>query len=189
MDRFDHNVEGYETSCDVQEVMWEFHIANFLSQLTAVQTECLDLLRKKQAALAARDLSALTSLQNAAGALIQRLESCLQQRGDLLAEANKRGYSARSLRELVEELPKEALPQDRKRALEECLRAASWEWRLLQHQALANWLLLQRSILHLSQLLEIIATGGQGLPTYTMGSKTAHHHGTHSGGNLVDQRA
>ena len=32
--------------------------------------------------------------------------------------------------------------------------------RLLQHESLTNWVLAQRTLLHLSQMVEIIATGG-----------------------------
>jgi hypothetical protein len=53
--------------------------------------------------------------------------------------------------------------------------------RLLQHQALANWVLAQRTVLHLSQILEIIATGGRLQPTYGKENPIA------AGGSLVDQ--
>ena len=38
--------------------------------------------------------------------------------------------------------------------------------RLLQHHSLTNWVLVQRTLIHLSQVLEIIATGGRLKPTY-----------------------
>jgi hypothetical protein len=38
--------------------------------------------------------------------------------------------------------------------------------RLLQHQSLTNWVVAQRTVLHLSQMIEIIATGGKLKPTY-----------------------
>jgi hypothetical protein len=53
--------------------------------------------------------------------------------------------------------------------------------RLLQHQSLANWVLAQRTVLHLSQMLEIIATGGRLQPTYGKENSAA------TGGSLVDQ--
>jgi hypothetical protein len=55
--------------------------------------------------------------------------------------------------------------------------------RILQHQSLANWVLAQRSLLHVSQLLEIIATGGRLQPTY--GDKES----VHARGSLVNQEA
>ena len=55
--------------------------------------------------------------------------------------------------------------------------------RLLQHHSLTNWVLAQRSLLHVSQLLEIIATGGRMQPTY--GDRDA----LHGRGTLVNQEA
>jgi hypothetical protein len=55
--------------------------------------------------------------------------------------------------------------------------------RLLQHQSLTNWVLAQRAVLHVSQLLEIIATGGRLQPTYGDGDTL------HNRGSLVDQEA
>ena len=60
---------------------------------------------------------------------------------------------------------------------------AAAQMRLLQHQSLTNWVLAQRSILHLSQLLEIIATGGQLQPTYGRGDSPT------PSGALVDKEA
>ena len=54
---------------------------------------------------------------------------------------------------------------------------------LLQHHSLANWVLAQRSLLHISQLLEIIATGGRLRPTYGKSEPVLAR------GALVDQEA
>jgi hypothetical protein len=55
--------------------------------------------------------------------------------------------------------------------------------RLLQHQSLANWVLAQRSVLHVAQLLEIIATGGRMQPTY------GDRESVHARGSLVNDEA
>jgi hypothetical protein len=55
--------------------------------------------------------------------------------------------------------------------------------RLLQHHSLTNWVLAQRSLLHITQLLEIVATGGRLQPTYGKGASS------HARGALVDQEA
>jgi hypothetical protein len=52
--------------------------------------------------------------------------------------------------------------------------------RLLQHQSLTNWVIIQRTLLHLSQVIEIIATGGRMQPTYDKNPAR---------GALVDQTA
>ena len=63
------------------------------------------------------------------------------------------------------------------------IREAANRSQLLRHQSLTNWVVVQRSLLHLSQMIEIIATGGRPKPTYDKGS------GSHSGGSLVDRAA
>ncbi|MHC4407137.1 MAG: hypothetical protein ACYTG0_46590, partial [Planctomycetota bacterium] len=55
--------------------------------------------------------------------------------------------------------------------------------RLLQHQSLTNWVVVQRTLIHLSQMLEIIATGGQKQPTYGKEELVEPH------GALVDREA
>jgi len=60
---------------------------------------------------------------------------------------------------------------------------AATRGRILQHKSLSNWVLVQRWLIHLSQLLEIIATGGQLQPTYGKDATNS------SGGSLVDQAA
>ena len=55
--------------------------------------------------------------------------------------------------------------------------------RILQHHSLANWVLAQRSLLHVSQLLEIIATGGRMQPTY------GDSESVHARGSLVNHEA
>ena len=56
--------------------------------------------------------------------------------------------------------------------------------RLLRHQGLTNWVLVQVKLLHLSKLLEIIATKGRPGPTYGRGAPTGA-----ASGAFVDQAA
>ena len=54
---------------------------------------------------------------------------------------------------------------------------------LLRHQSITNWVVTQQTLLHLSQMLEVIAGGGQLRPTY--GTETS----AHGHGSLVDEAA
>jgi hypothetical protein len=63
------------------------------------------------------------------------------------------------------------------------VKESSARMQLLQHHSLANWVLAQRCLLHASQLLEIIATGGRLQPTY--GDKES----VHARGALVNHEA
>ena len=55
--------------------------------------------------------------------------------------------------------------------------------RVLRHHSLTNWVLVQRTLIHLSQMLEIIATGGEMQPTY------GKEESVHARGALVDRAA
>lgn len=167
---------------------WEERIADFLAEVSQLQQDCLTLLRRKQTAIAKLDLAELGAIQTETSEVVRRLEACAHRRTQLLAEAQQVGISAESLRQLLEELPTDQMSPERRRALQLQIEERAWQWRLLNHQALANWLLLQRSLLHLSQVLEIIATGGQPVPTYSMGPAGSGPPENENTGVLVDQR-
>jgi hypothetical protein len=155
---------------------WEQAIWGLLNELTAVQADLLEVLGEKQRLLAVADLPALAGLQDRERLLAERLEACHIHRGELLSQAANEGLSAESIRELSETLPRQP-----GRAVVAQFRRADVQSRLLRHQSLANWVLAQRSLMHLSQLLEIIATGGRPCPTYEKGAAA------HLAGSLVDQ--
>ena len=143
---------------------WDHQLAEFLTDLSAVQDESLDVLTRKQKALAALDLESLANLGREEEALVKKLMACVKRREELLLRAQEEGLPADSIRSLAGALrPSERGP------LVKQLTEASGRARLLQHHSLTNWLLVQRTLIHLSQLLEIIATGGQLKPTYGEG--------------------
>ena len=76
-----------------------------------------------------------------------------------------------------------SLPAAERAGLESQMAVAAERARLLQHQSLANWVFVQRTLLYLTRLLEIIATGGRSEPTYGRGEMIG------PGGALVDQAA
>ena len=160
-------------------ISWEPQVAALLRDLSTVQEELLALLGQKRAILAAGDAAALSTLQPKEAELIGRLEACQQQRAALLAQAAADGKPAASIRELTKQLPK-----SERAVLEKQVEAAASRARLLEHQSLANWVAVQRTLLHLSQMLEIIATGGRAKPTYEKGDAAAL-----ASGALVDQAA
>jgi hypothetical protein len=63
------------------------------------------------------------------------------------------------------------------------IEEAARRGQFLQQQCLTNWVLVQRTLLHLSQMIGIIATGGRPMPTYGNGSDRA------VSGALVDRAA
>ena len=152
------------TSLDADDAI-ETQIAGLLSELTAVQSDLLNVLSQKRKLLAAGDGAALGAMAGEEQQLVDRLQACQNHRQQLLAQAAERGLPSDSVRALSK-----SLPTGGRRRLRDGLNEAHDRSRLLQHECLTNWVLVQRTLLHLSQLIEIIATGGRKKPTYGRGS-------------------
>lgn len=159
-------------------IHWEQEIARLLTQLSDIQRELLTLLSEKRAALSTANAAGLAELHARERDMIERLQTCQEQRVRLLEQAAEVGLPNASLKSLVSALPQRGGLQF-KRDIEE----ASHRARLLQHQSLTNWMITQRTLLHLSQMIEIIATGGRLQPTYGTGEPAP------TAGSLVDQAA
>jgi len=157
---------------------WESEIGALLSELADVQSALLETLHEKRRILATSDHQALASLAGREQALIARLQACHDRRQALLSRAGTEGQPADSIRSLSNRLPEES-----RGSVQDSIREAADRSRLLQHQSLTNWVLVQRTLLHLSQMIEIIATGGRPRPTYGKGSDRAQS------GALVDRAA
>jgi hypothetical protein len=159
---------------------WDSEIAGLLHELSAVQSELLQLLKEKRAILLAPDATTLASMQPREEAMLVKLQACHDHRAALLAQAASEGLPNDSIRSLTQ-----ALPRAQREGLNSKVREASARARLLQHQSLTNWVVVQRTLIHLSQVLEIIATGGRLRPTYGNGQCEPQQ----TGGSLVDQAA
>lgn len=152
--------ESQATSQD--DTQWESQIASLLDDLSSVQTDLLAVLEKKrQALISGANEEELLPLQEQEGLLADRLAECQQRRQDMLSSASEEGLPSKDLRTLAKALPKESSNR-----LQPAIRDGRARTRLLQHQSLANWVLVQRTLLHLSQMVEIIATGGKKSPIY-----------------------
>lgn len=147
---------------ETQQDNWEADLTSLLDELSDVQTELLEVLAAKRDSMASNDMQQMVELHPRAEALCDRLRSCHERREGLLAVAEEQGLPGDSLTSIATRLDNRHRGKVSKQ-----MTAASARMRLLQHQSLANWVLAQRTILHLSQLLEIVATGGQLQPTYS----------------------
>jgi len=143
------------------EIHWEFEVAQLLSRLGTTQQQLLDLLSRKHDLLIARDHEGLTSLVHQEELLAAELEACQSRRQQLLDQAATAGLPADSIQSLAS-----ALPEENAEILRQPLDESIKRSQLLRHQSVAQWVVVQRTLLHLSHMLEIIATGGQGQPTY-----------------------
>jgi hypothetical protein len=153
----------------------ESDLAALLTDLAAAQSELLNTLREKRLVLMRADANGLDEITHREAALIERLQLCQHRRAKLLVFAADEGKPAVNLRALAKTLDS---PQQRQLAPQ--ANAAASQARLLQHEALTNWVVAQQTLVHLSQLLEIIATGGRLQPTYPRADAAAS-------GALLDQ--
>lgn len=154
---------------------WESDLTEFLSELSSAQDELLTVLNRKLELLASADAAGLEQLAPTEQQLADRLQACYQRRLELLDRAKQCGLPGDSLRSLSG-----AIPGERRKEIQAQVDVAANKSRLLQHQSLTNWVVVQRTLLHLSQLLEIIATGGRLRPTYGTGAPVE------TGGALLD---
>jgi hypothetical protein len=157
---------------------WESDLASLLSELTSVQTELLSVLEEKRERMGRNDIEGTDELRPRAEQLLNRLQHCHERRTDLLRSAANDGPPAATLGKLAIRATRE-----NRGKLTRQVKDASMRMRLLQHQSIANWVLAQRTLLHVAQMLEIIATGGRLQPTYGNGESPM------AGGALVDQEA
>ena len=158
------------------EADWAGEIAGLLSMLSTTQGEVLDLLTEKRRLLLASDGDGLAALAPREEEIAVKLAACHQRRSELLSRAADDGLPSASIQSLSASLPRE-----QSRQLKPRIRESRAQARLLQHQSLTNWVLVQRTVLHLSQILELIATGGRLQPTYGKGAPAT------STGSLLDQ--
>ena len=161
---------------------WEAAIAGLLAELSSVQEELLAVLAEKRVRLGSADISGMTELQSREQALLERLQACHARREELLAQARQEGLPADSVTSLAKGLKTNANSAQREKLRKELDQSQS-RMRLLQAQSLTNWVIAQRSLLHVSQMLEIIATGGRLQPTYGVGE------GAHARGGMLDHEA
>lgn len=155
---------------------WEAKLATLLERLSAAQRELLSLLATKRELLVRREHTALAALAPREQQLADELRACHAERQQLLASADAAGMPHDSLAKLSATLPGAA-----GRNLGESVEEARERARLIRHECLTQWVVVQRTLLHLAQMLEIFATGGRSQPTYGKG------HVVERGGALIDQ--
>lgn len=158
------------------EINWESELAELLERLAATQKQLLGLLSQKHDLLMQRDHSGLAALAPQEESLCAELQACHEHRQQLLDRAAEEGLPSDSIQSLTQ-----ALPEDKAQSLRQPLDESTQRSQLLRHQSISQWVVVQRTVLHLSHMLEIIATGGQLQPTYGKGGPTDNS------GSLMDR--
>lgn len=156
----------------------EQETASFLQELSDVQADLLAVLHRKREQMVANDLEAMEQTMVSEQALLERLDQLRDSRQALLTNAKGKGMPAESVHSLAK-----ALEADDGHGLSRQASEAKNAMRHIQNETLTNFVLAQQTVLHLSQLLQIIATGGKIRPTYET------ENASNQGGTLVDQDA
>lgn len=155
---------------------WETQLAALLQRLSTAQRELLSLLATKRKLIVERNHQALASLAAREQQLGEELQACHAERQRMLAAADAEGLPHESLADLSTALPGAASKQ-----IGASVAEARRQAHLIRNECLTQWVAVQRTVLHLSQLLEIIATGGRQQPTY------GRDRAVDRGGALIDQ--
>ncbi|TWU25553.1 flagellar export chaperone FlgN [Bythopirellula polymerisocia] len=155
---------------------WEGELADLLGRLNEAQQRLFDLLSRKRELLIARNHIELAALGSEEVLLCAELQACHDRRQELLADAAAVGMPSDSIRSLASQLPAKQA-----KGLQQPLDEAQRRSHLLRHHCMSQWVAVQRTMLHLSHLIEIIATGGQLKPTYGKGVAPSQS------GTLMDQ--
>ncbi len=158
------------------EIPSEAELGELLERLAGTQEQLLNLLARKHDLLMKRDHAALSTLAPQEADLCTQLQACHELRQQLLDRAAEAGLPADSIQSLTQ-----ALPDEQAQSLRQPLDEANRRSQLLRHQSISQWVVVQRTVLHLSHMLEIIATGGQLQPTYGNGGLAENS------GTLMDQ--
>jgi flagellar biosynthesis/type III secretory pathway chaperone len=163
----------------------ETELANLLNDLLSRQGDLMEILDRKRTMLGKVDREGLAHLAEDEKRLLGLLQDSLDRRERLLARAKAEGLPATSIEALTKSLP--ATQRD---PLVRQVATAGSRSRILQTQSLTNWIIIQRTLIHLSRLLEIIATGGRLQPTYgEMGNGLPHAWHADAHGTLLNQEA
>lgn len=144
-------------------------LVRFLNSLEETQQELLMVFAAKRKAIDEFQSEEMERLSRQEGELARRLQALVGQRADLLNRARRAGLPAVSLLELTGAIGKterDARIRSVLAAVEEKIRWAQRRTAELQRESWVQWIVSHRSYNHYTELLELIAHGGQSAPTY-----------------------
>lgn len=153
-------------------------ILNFLHQIAETQEQTVTVLRKKQTILVKPEKEAMASITAEEEAALAKMQQVLKWREEILTSARLQNIPG----ETIEQLCEHFFPHNAD--VQKLLDAVKQRTQQIQLTAYTNWRMSRMSMIHISQILELLETRGQGKATYHMPSNTD---GSHSG--FVDRVA
>jgi len=153
-------------------------LLNFLNQLIETQNHMLAVLHKKQAVLVRPEKETMASVAAEEEDVLKKMQHILNRREELLTAARLQNISSDSIEQLCEHFFPRNIEMQK---MIDAVRHKTHQIRLL---AYTNWTMSRKSMIHVSQILELLETRGQGKATYHPPQSTAA-----PGGGFVDRVA
>ena len=151
-------------------------IQNFLKQLYEAQTQMLTVLHKKQTVLVRPDREALALISAEEERSLEVMQGLIHRREEILTAARLQNVQGGSIEQLCEHF----FPRNLE--MQKMLNEIKSRTQQIQLLAYTNWTMSRKSLIHVSQILELLETRGQGKTTY-------QPQGVQRGGYKVDRVA
>ena len=152
-------------------------LLDFLNQLIETQKQMFDVLHKKQKMLVKPEKVALAKITAEEEHMVEKMQQVLNRREELLTSARLQNIDGDS----IEQLCRHFFPCNVE--VQKLLDEVKHRVHQIHLLAYTNWTMSRKSMIHVSQILELLETRGQG--------KTTYHprHSDGSGGSFVDRVA
>ena len=154
-------------------------LLNFLNQLIEAQTQTLAVLHKQQTILVRPAKETMAAISVDAEEALETMQRVLNRREELLTSARLQNIRSDSIEQLCEHF----FPRNIE--VQKLLHETKSRMQQIQLLAYTNWTMSRKSQIHVSQILELLETRGQGRTTYQPLPKG----GASSGGYKVDRVA
>ena len=135
-------------------------ILNFLNQMIEVQIQMLAILHKQQAVLVRPEKEAMASVATEEKKVLETMQGMLQRREELLTTARLQNIRGDSIEQLCEHF----FPRNFE--VQKLLNETKHRTHQIRLLAYTNWTMSRKSLIHVSQILELLETQGQGKTTY-----------------------
>ena len=135
-------------------------LLDFLNQLIETQDQMLAVLSEKQKILVKPEKEALVRITTDEEHMVEKMQQMLNRREELLTAARLQNIVSDS----IEQLCGRFFPQNVD--VQKMLDAVKHRAHQIHLLAYTNWTMSRKSMIHVSQILELLETRGQGKTTY-----------------------
>ena len=146
-------------------------ILEFLDQLIESQNQMLAVLQRKQAILVRPEKEAMVAISSEEEKTLVTMQNTLERREEILTAARLQNVPG----ETIEQLCEHFFPRNIE--VHTLLNEVKHRTQQIGLLAYTNWTMSRKSLIHLSQILELLETQGKGKPTYHPQSRVASARG------------